>query len=78
MKTRREIIEQYYVNVSDIHTLLRIPRAKARELFMEVDREEREKPFRAHNNKVPLPRILNLADVNLGFLMKQIRMEDEQ
>lgn len=71
-KTRQEIIAQYYVNRKDIQTLLGIPRAKASELFELVDREERKKTFRAHENKVPLADVLKTAGVGYAFLARQI------
>lgn len=71
-KTRKDIITQYYVNRTEIQTLLGIPREKARELFEIVDTEERKKRFRAHEAKVPLNEVLNTAGISLSFLIKQI------
>ena len=71
-KTRKDIITQYYVNRTEIQTLLGIPREKARELFEIVDTEERKKRFRAHETKVPLNEVLNTAGISLSFLIKQI------
>lgn len=72
-KSKTEILDQYYVNKSDIALLLGIPRTKAALIFQEIDREEEKNPFRAHQGKVPLERVLNLAGVNYKFLTRQVR-----
>lgn len=73
MKTRKEILQEYYVNTSDIQRLMHIPRKKAKEIFEAVDTEEQSKQFRAHYTKVPLDKVLNYAGVNYQFLLKQIK-----
>lgn len=73
MKTRQEILEQSYVNISDIKTLLMLPKDKAKLIFEEIDKEESKKQFRAHENKVPLNKVLKLLEINYSFLEKQIK-----
>ena len=73
MKTKADILAQYYVNKHDIQVLLEIPRAKAHAIFEAVDREEEKNPFRGHQSKVPLMDVLNLTGVNYGFLTRQVR-----
>lgn len=73
MKTRQEILEQSYVNISDIKALLMLPKDKAKLIFEEIDKEESKKQFRAHENKVPLNKVLKLLEINYSFLEKQIK-----
>lgn len=74
-KTRQEIITRYYLNASEIQRLLGIPREKAREAFEQIDKQERQKRFRAHEGKVPLPSVLELMGINYQFLARQIESE---
>ena len=72
MKTRREILSQTFVNISDIKYLLQLPREKAKEIYQICDEEESKKEFRAHINKVPLQSALRIAGVSYSFLQKQV------
>jgi hypothetical protein len=72
MKTRKEILSQPFVNISDIKSLLMIPRDKAKEIYQRCDEEESKKEYRAHLNKVPLQSALKMAGVSYAFLQKQI------
>lgn len=72
MKSRKEILKQPLVNISDIKILLDLPRDKAKEIYMVVDEKENDKPFRAHDHKVPLQSVLKTAGVSFAFLAKQI------
>ena len=72
MKTKQEILAQPYVNITDIKTLLSLPRDKAKMIFMVCDEEEAKKPFRAHDRKVPLHSVLKTVGVTYAFLSKQI------
>lgn len=72
MKTRREILSQPYVNISEIKRLLQLPRDKAKEIYQICDEAEALKEFRAHENKVPLQSVLRIAGVSYSFLAKQI------
>ena len=72
MKTRKEILAQPFVNISDIKNLLQLPREKAREIYQRCDEEEAKKEYRAHLNKVPLQSALKVAGVSYAFLSKQI------
>lgn len=71
MKRREDILKQPFVNISDIKTLLQIPRNSAREIYQKCDEEESKKEYRAHVNKVPLQRALQIAGVSYAFLKKQ-------
>ena len=72
MKTRREILSQPFVNISDIKCLLKLPRDKAKEIYQKCDEEESKKEYRAHINKVPLQSALRVAGVSYAFLRKQL------
>ncbi len=72
MKTRREILSQPLVNISDIKSRLNVSREKAREIFQICDEEEQKREYRAHTNKVPLQNVLKVAGVSYAFLQKQI------
>ena len=72
MKRREDILSQPFVNISDIKTLLQIPRDSAREIYRKCDEEESKREYRAHVNKVPLQRVLQIAGVSYSFLSKQI------
>lgn len=72
MKTRKEILAQPYVNISDIRCLLQLPKDKARALYMEVDELESQKPFRPHDKKVLLQNVLKMAGISFSFIEKQI------
>lgn len=71
MKRREDILSQPFVNISDIKTLLKIPREAAREIYRKCDEEESKKEYRAYVNKVPLQRALQIAGVSYAFLKKQ-------
>ena len=75
MKTRQDIFNQYYVNRQDIQRLLKIPKEKARKVFVMVDEVEKQKRFRAHESKVPLKDVLKTAGIDYQFLKKQIESE---
>lgn len=74
-KSRKEILSKPYVNITDIQTLLQLPKEKARLIYLEVDKEENEKRFRPHESKVPLHSVLKLLDISYGFLEKQVKGE---
>lgn len=72
MKTRKEILSQPFVNISDIKNLLMIPRDQAKQIYQLCDEEEMKKEYRAHIHKVPLQSALRIAGVSYAFLQKQI------
>ena len=72
MKTRKEILSQPFVNISDIKYLLQLPRDKAKEIYQKCNEEESKKEYRAHLNKVPLQNALRVAGVSYAFLRKQV------
>lgn len=72
MKRREDILKQPFVNISDIKTLLQIPRDAARNIYLICDEEETRKLYRAHVNKVPLQEVLRVAGVSYSFLSKQV------
>ena len=72
MKTRKEILQQPFVNISDIKRLLQLPRDKAKEIYLKCDEEESKKQYRAHVNKVPLQNALRVAGISYSFIKKQI------
>ena len=76
MRTRREIIAEYYVNAKDLQRLLRISYKNALRLFREIEEQEEKKRFRAHERKVPLVDCLKLAGVEYYFLKEQIEGEN--
>ena len=78
MKSKKDIIKEYYVNAKEIKKLLGISYEKAKIIFDVVDQKENEKIFRAHERKVPLAEALNVADVNYWFLKSQVEGEDER
>ena len=75
---RTKILQSYYVNAGEIKRLLNISGESARVLFHVVDEEERQRKYRAHMNKVPLKRVLELAGIDYAFLLKQCKEEEEE
>lgn len=73
MKNKESIIKQPLVNISDIKTLLNLPRNEAKKLFLICDEIENKKEFRAHKNRVPLQLVLKKANLSYSFLLKQIQ-----
>lgn len=78
MKVKQKILTKYYVNITEIHKLLDISYAKAKQLFdLAYDQEKEEYQFRPHDFKVELKRVLKIARIDYNFLCKQIKNAQE-
>lgn len=78
MKKKSQILAQYFVSQTEIQRLLNIPYAKAKMIYQTLDKKERQSEFRVYENKVPLKDVLQMAHVNLQFLIKQIESEEKR
>ena len=73
MKTRKEILTQYYVSQTDIQRLLQISYRDARDIYRSL--VDLQSPL--HAKKVPLKAVLKRMKVNYDFLHMQIEEEEK-
>lgn len=75
MKPREQVINQSFVSVNDIRSLLQMSYPKAKELF-KVCKEDEQKElgkFRPYERKVQLTTVLKLTGIRLSVLQSQIK-----
>ena len=79
MKTKKQILQQAYINQSELSTLLGIPYQPARKLFKTISKQEDEElgEYRIMSNKVSLKRVLKATHTDLSMLIKQAELEDK-
>lgn len=75
MKPREKIINQSYLSINDIRSLLLISFKKAKELFLICkEREVKEVgKFRPYENKVQIETVLRVTGKRLSTLQEQIK-----
>lgn len=75
MKPREKILEQSYLSINDIRTLLLISFKKAKELFLECKAKEIKEvgKYRPYENKVQLQTVLRTTGIRLSTLQGQIK-----
>ena len=72
MKTRDEVLEQVYLNKTDIAILLGITRAKAGKLF-DLAKEVEFNQFSPYESKVRMNTVLGVAGITFSQLERQIK-----
>ena len=68
MKTRKEIIAQPYLSITDISILLKVSYPHAKAIYQ--DAKAREKTA-YHGNKVSIQDVMKVTGITLNTLMKQ-------
>lgn len=74
-KTRLEVFQQGYLNISDIAILLKRPWVKAKKIYLladDLDDEELGR-FRIEPHKVRIKSVLHVTGTNYNLLQKQIK-----
>lgn len=75
VRTREVLLQEFYLNRTDIGRLLRISPSESRKVFdraMELDQEQLGE-WILYDNKVRIKSVLKVAGVDLNFLQKQIK-----
>ena len=70
-KTKKDILNQYYVSQTDIQRLLGISYKHAKKVF-DILIAQQDEEFRIYDRKVPLKDVLGLMRINYNFLRKQV------
>lgn len=75
MKPREQILNQTYLSISDIKTLLIVPHYVAKKLFLACkEKEETEVgKYRPYENKVQIETLLRITGKRLSTLKEQIK-----
>ena len=73
MKDRDKIINQYYLSINDIKTLLGISQSTAKKVFEKADEldDKKFKDFRVETKKVTIKSVLEVNHLKLKDLKKR-------
>lgn len=73
MKDRDKIINQYYLSINDIKTLLGISQSTAKKVFEKADEldDKKFKEFRVETKKVTIKSVLEINHLKLKDLKKE-------
>lgn len=72
MKTRKEIIAQPYLNITDISILLKISYPHAKCIYEEAKAREKTE---FHGRRVSIQDVMKVTGITLNTLMKQVGID---